>query len=315
MESVYCPLCGADDTRLMFKTEDYLYKTSEEKFRIVRCRRCRLVYVNPRPDADEIHAYYPPDFYQTTITKEQLLKEKERQNLLKYKYVSDMLPGRMLDIGPSKGEFMYFMQQKGWDVCGLEFSQKPPNVFDLDIYCGELRDANYVPESFDLITMWGVLEHVYEPLCMLRDAYCLLKCGGRFTALVTNFNSLPARLMRHDDVPRHTTLFTKRTMRSMLLKSGFEPERFYFNSELFGGTHRGVFNYLVKLAMGEQIDNIVSQNRSTDRWYQFSSQIRGKQSSVMLKVDRLDIAVTPYLDRIMDWCGDGFIMICQAIKG
>jgi SAM-dependent methyltransferase len=163
--------------------------------------------------------------------------------------------------------------------------------------------------------MWGVLEHVYDPMSVLRNASRLLKRGGRFLALVTNFNSLPARFMRHDDVPRHTTLFTKCILRDMLRKSGFEPERFYFNSELFGGTHRGVFNYLVKLALGEQIDDIVAQNRSIDRWYQFSSQIRGKQSNMMLKVDRFDIAVTPYLDRIMDWCGYGFIMICQATKG
>ncbi len=314
MEYICCNLCGANDTQLLFKRKDLTYCISEEEFCVVRCRKCALVYVNSRPTEEEIHSYYPEEFYDSHTDPERLLREKERQLILKYEYVKDMAPGRLLDIGPSKGEFMYFLREKGWEVHGVEFSKKPPNLFNLDVFYGDLKAAGYMPDFFDLITLWGVMEHVYDPYGMLQYAASLLKDHGKIVILVTNFNSLPARFMRHDDVPRHTTLFTKHTMRKMLQLAGLRVENFYFNSELFGGSNRGILNYFVKLLAGEKIEDIVVMNRSRDRWHQFSSQIRGKDSRMMLKVDNIDIAITPYLDRLLDKLQFGFIMIVKAGK-
>ena len=314
MEYIHCSLCGADDSRLLFKRQELMYQISADAFQIVRCRKCSLVYINPRPTEDEIHTYYPDEFYDTDIDAERLLLEKEQQLLMKYQYVKDMTPGKLLDIGCQKGEFMFFMQQKGWDVQGIDFSTKPPNVFGLDIFYGDLEAASYSNESFDLITMWAVLEHVYYPKHMLMKVNQLLKPNGKLVLLVTNFHSLPACFMRQDDIPRHTTLFTKRTMRDMLRRAGFTPDQFDFNCALFGGNNRGVLNYLVKLATGEKLEEIVAQNRTVNRWQEFSSQIRGKASRFMLRIDALDIALTPYLDRWLDFLHFGFIMIARATK-
>jgi 2-polyprenyl-3-methyl-5-hydroxy-6-metoxy-1,4-benzoquinol methylase len=314
MEYICCNLCGANEAHLVFKRKDLTYCISDEEFCVVRCRKCGLVYVNSRPTREEIHSYYPQEFYDTHTDPERLLREKERQLVLKYEYVKDMTPGRLLDIGPSKGEFMYFLQEKGWHVHGVEFSNKPPNLFNLDIFYGDLKAAGHRPQSFDLITLWGVLEHVYDPRGMLQDAANLLKDDGKIVILVTNFNSLPARFMRHDDVPRHTTLFTKHTMRKMLQLVGLKVENVYFNSELFGGSNRGILNYIMKLFAGEKIEAIVAMNRTRSRWHEFSSQIRGKHSRMMLKVDNIDIAITPYLDRLLDNLQFGLIMIVKARK-
>jgi SAM-dependent methyltransferase len=270
--------------------------------------------VNPRPTQAEMQLYYPFEFYGTHLAGEALLKEKARQLDLKHQYVREVPPGRLLDVGCMKGEFMYFMQQRGWEVQGIEWSTKPPNVFGLDIHYGSLQDAGYRSESFDLITLWAVLEHVYAPREMLEAIHTLLKPQGRIVLLVTNFQSLPARLMRHDDIPRHTSLFTRRTLRKMLLKTGFRPDAFHFNCELFGGVHRGTLNYLVKLLAGEPLEEIVAQNRTVARWQEFSSHLRGKPSDWMLKVDRRDRLWTPYLDRLLDRLGYGFIMTVIATK-
>ena len=314
MKYIHCPLCETDRTKLLFRRKDFTHRVSEDEFCVVRCRNCSLVYINPRPTEEEIHLYYPEEFYDTHLTAECLMREKERQLALKYEFVKDLPPGRLLDIGCMKGEFMYFMQQRGWKVCGMDFSTTPPNVFGLDIFYGDLESAGYLPESFDLITLWAVLEHVYYPKKMLATVHRLLKRGGKVVLLVTNFKSLPGRFMRQDDIPRHMTMFTKRTLGNMLRHTGFRPDRFRFNCELFGGVNRGVLNYLVKLAGGERIDEIVAQNRTPVRWQEFSSQVRGKPYEWMLKIDSLDIRFTPCLDRLLDTLQFGFIMIARATR-
>ncbi len=314
METITCPLCASSNSRLVFKRKDWVFQVSEEAFCVVRCHNCGLVYVNPRPAEEEIHDYYTEEFYDTTITGTDLLKRNAQQLQLKYRYVCDIAPGKLLDIGCGKGDFLFYMQQKGWQVRGMDFSSKPPNLFDLDIFYGDLASATYPPASFDLVTAWAVLEHVYRPLQMLKQANQLLKPGGKIVVLVSNFDSLPAWFMRQDDVPRHTTLFTARTLGEMLHRAGFAMDYVECNNGLYGGSNRGVLNYLVKLIAGEKIDDIVAMNRSRDRWHEFSNYLRGKPSDFMLKVDRLDLALTPHLDHWLDKLRLGYIMIAQAVK-
>ena len=313
-EYIACPLCGMDDTKHLFMRKDLGYKIPEIEFPVVRCRRCNLVYVNPRPNATDIHQFYPENFYSASDSPEQTILEKSKSLQGKYDKVKNINPGALLDIGCSKGEFMYMMKNKGWNVKGLDFSSKPPNLFNLDIYYGDLDNAPFEKESFDLITLWAVLEHVYDPKRMLASIDRILKPGGKLVLLVTNFNSIPARFMRHDDVPRHTTLFTKRTISAMLRQTGYETEKFFFGQDIFGGSVRGALNYCVKLLAGEKIEEIIAQNRTPDRWHEFSSQIRGKESKFMLKVDAFDIAITPILDRIFDQMQLSFIMTVVSRK-
>jgi 2-polyprenyl-3-methyl-5-hydroxy-6-metoxy-1,4-benzoquinol methylase len=314
MEYIRCPLCEADRTKLVFRRKDFMHKVSEEEFCVVRCKKCGLVYINPRPSEEEIHAFYPKEFYTVHLNAETLLEEKKGQLGLKYQYVKDLRPGRLLDVGCMKGEFMYYMQQRGWKVQGIDFSTKPPNVFGLDIFYGDLEAAGYEESSFDLITLWAVLEHVYQPRKILSEVHKLLKPSGMTIVLVTNFRSLPGRFMRHDDIPRHTTLFTKHTLTKTLRSCGFRPMSFHFNCDLFGGNNRGMLNYLVKIAAGERIGDIVAQNRQVARWHEFSSQLRGRPSPWMLKVDAKDQLLMPHLDRWMDRLHCGFIMIAKATR-
>jgi SAM-dependent methyltransferase len=314
MEHIKCPLCGSDKARRLFERPDLSYRTTEVLFSVVRCRRCSLVYVNPRPTEEEIHTYYPEQFYEPGADPNQLLLAKNDELCLKHQYVSDIAPGRLLDVGCSKGEFMMFMKKRGWAVAGIDFSRKPPDLFGLDIFHGSLESADFAKESFDLISLWAVLEHVYDPTKMLRLINQLLKPGGTVILAVTNFNSLPGRLMRQDDVPRHTILFTRRTISRFLKSSGFGVDYIVCDRKLYGGSNRGILNFLFKLAAGEKIQDVVAQSRSAEHWYRFSSQLHGTDSRWMLRVDRADIAWTPRLDPLIDWLGFGFIMVARATK-
>jgi len=270
------------------------------------------VYVNPRPTEKEIRDYYTDEFYQAELSPEQALECNRGRIEAMYHHVQHLPSGRVLDIGCYKGEFLYFMRTKGWTVSGLEFYSRPPNLFDLNIHYGEIENAAFEPNSFDLITMWAVLEHVYNPKRTLALVRGLLRPTGRLVLLVPNFSSIPARFMRHDDVPRHTTMFTRPTLTEMLTITGYRVNTVECGQDVYSGSIRGVLNFLVKRLAGEGFDTILQQNRRAERWQEFAGQLRGRESRLMERVDRLDQAITPFFDRWLDRLGLGFIMVVEA---
>jgi 2-polyprenyl-3-methyl-5-hydroxy-6-metoxy-1,4-benzoquinol methylase len=314
LEHINCPLCKFDRTKFLFKRNDCLHQTNQDYFNVVQCKQCNTVYLNPRPTEDEIHNFYPEEFYDTTHTPERTILEKAKGLIGKHELVRRLKPGAVLDVGCSKGEFLYMMKTMGWDVTGFDFSSKPPNVFNLDIRYGELSKTNLPKESFDLITLWGVLEHVYYPSEMLAEVNKLLKPGGNLILTVTNFNSLQSRVMRQDDIPRHTTLFTKTTLSAMLENNGFFNHKFIFDQSVFGGSVRGLLNYVVKILAGESIDSVVIQNRTPGKWNEFATQLNGKPSKLVESIDRVDEKISPFVDKILEALEFGFIMTSISTK-
>jgi SAM-dependent methyltransferase len=311
LQLVPCPLCGGEDHKLCFKRRDHTHLVTREEFRVVSCRTCGFVFVNPRPTLEAMHMYYPPDFYQVDCTPEQLLEEKKATLDARLRLLRGLPPGRLLDVGCQKGEFLYVMKQQGWEPYGVEVSPTPPNIFGLPIYYGQLSDAPLQTEFFDLITLWAVLEHAHDPVGVLRSMHRLLKPSGRAYILLPNFNSIPARFMRHDDVPRHLVMFTPRTLRRAAAAAHLTVRRIVYSDEIFSGSTRGVLNYGWKLIHGEAIQDILAQNREPGRWQEFAAHLRGRPSRSMLFVDRLDIKIYPHLDRLLNWLGFGFTMTAE----
>jgi 2-polyprenyl-3-methyl-5-hydroxy-6-metoxy-1,4-benzoquinol methylase len=95
--------------------------------------------------------------------------------------------GRLLDIRCFRGEFMEHARRRGWSVAGIEFSTVPPNLYNLDIFYGAIAKAPFKRESFDVLTLWAVLEHVYHPRAVLREVPSFLKPGGTAIILVPKF--------------------------------------------------------------------------------------------------------------------------------
>src|SRR5687767_1843895 len=281
MERVPCPLCGRLDHRRLFGRPDHTHQVTDEVFDVVRCTHCSFVFVNPRPSPGEIGRYYPAEFYDVAATPQSLLESKRETLAARLAVIGALPPGRLLDIGCQKGEFMWAMRERGWDVHGLEFSALPPNVFGLPIFRGSVEDAPFQPASFDLITLWAVLEHVHDPVAMLSSVRRLLKLDGRAFVLVPNFNSLPGRVLRHDDVPRHLVMFTRRTMTEAAARAGLYPRRFVFSDEIFSGSTRGTLNHFWKRLHGEPVDAIVAQSRTPGRWSEYSSHVNGAPNKWM----------------------------------
>lgn len=312
LEEIACNLCGSRSTKHLFATKDYRFLVDDRDFNVVRCTNCGLVYVNPRPDSQDIHRYYNNDFYNANETPEEAFRGVEERILGMAAHLKRYQTGRLLDIGCYRGEFIYHMGRLGWETHGIEFSNRPPNLFNQSIFYGDIADAPFEDHVFDVITIWAVFEHVYDPRHVLQEAYRLLRPGGSIIILVPNYNSLPARFMHHDDVPRHITMFTKKTLGQMLQQEGFTPQIWECGQDVYGGSTRGWLNFLAKRLAGEPMGDIQAQNRSAARWHEFSGCIAGKERPIMKKIDDFDIWLAPHLDKVFDRMMLGFIMTVHA---
>jgi SAM-dependent methyltransferase len=119
-------------------------------------------------------------------------------------------------------------RRAGWEVAGVEpsrWSADRARARGLDVYCGTLADAPLAPDSFDVVTMWDVIEHLSDPLAELRRAHGLLRPGGLLAVSTMNVDTWFPRLLGRRwpwYMQMHLYYFTPKTMRQMLKQAGFE---------------------------------------------------------------------------------------------
>jgi SAM-dependent methyltransferase len=222
-----------------------------------------------------------------------------------------MAPGRLLDVGAMKGEFVYVMRQRGWDAEGIEFSSLPENLFGVPITQGDLITEQYEEQSFDCITFWAVLEHVYRPADYVRRAARLLRPGGRLVLVVTNFNSLQGRVLRMDDFPRHLTLFTTASLGGLLRRHGFEISRMFTAQDVFASSAYGALVTAAKRAGGYSMSEILYERRAQNP-LAFCCHWRGRPSAPLLWLSRVDRAATLPIEWMLDHLGFGHTLTCVA---
>jgi 2-polyprenyl-3-methyl-5-hydroxy-6-metoxy-1,4-benzoquinol methylase len=136
--------------------------------------------------------------------------------------------GRLLDIGCGNGQFLGAARDCGWRVTGLDFD--PVAVATcrqqrLDVREGGIEQFRDEAEVFEVITLCHVIEHVHEPMALLKACYRLLKPGGRLWLETPNIDSLGherfGRHWRGLEPPRHLVLFNPRSMATVLSQAGF----------------------------------------------------------------------------------------------
>ena len=229
-----CQLCGSRERALQFQ---------DGPFQVVKCTQCELVYVTPRLQGQALLDVYDEGYWKSTNPKQRGYADYARESELYLKtfrkrlaLVSRWLPerARILDVGCAAGYFLRVMQAAGHDVHGVELSQaiavEAQKALGAErVHIGLLDDAvqamNYQPKSFDLVTMWDVVEHIPEPQPVLRAVRELIKPGGRFLLETQNVRSRWARLLgprwhhyKHDE---HLYHFAPDTIRKLLDQCGF----------------------------------------------------------------------------------------------
>ena len=245
METIPCNLCGSKSYAPAYEKPDDKYHP-DETFTVVECHDCGLGYVNPRPSFEEMGRYYPQSFYEYFDSDDDIVHEDRYAVEASYleKTREEVPDPLLLDVGCAKGHFPRFMMKRGFRVEGVEpFSRAEIN--DFKVYRQAFDTLEGLENRYDVVTAWAVLEHVHDPMRYFEKAAEVLKPGGRFVFLVTNFKSLASRHLFGEDVPRHLFLFTEDTVDRYVRRVGMELEQADFDKNIYAMPPRGWLAYYV----------------------------------------------------------------------
>lgn len=230
-----CDFCGSEDAEVVFRGPDRLLGLPG-LFTVVRCSNCGLLRQNPRPTRTAMKAYYPPSYEPFSIAIDdepsRVQRWSRRYGMWVRRQAIERIcaGGRLLDIGCATGNFLNEMARSGhWYVEGVEPSPEAAAYvrerFGITVHQGELMSVDLPPASFDVVTMWNVLEHLHSPMANLQAVARLLRPGGLFVFSIPNLRSLEARLLGRYwmgwELPRHLYFPTQEHAREMLKAVGF----------------------------------------------------------------------------------------------
>jgi 2-polyprenyl-3-methyl-5-hydroxy-6-metoxy-1,4-benzoquinol methylase len=241
MQHVVCDLCGSDGYKVRFSStlvdgeQENLsaYRCTSNGYgqhhTIVECLNCGLVYANPRYDSGEMLAKYE------AVEDPLYVEEREGRVLTFERHLRPLEkiapPGdgrRLLDVGCHIGVFVEIAARHGWDAWGIEpshWAAVQAQQAGLQVVEGTMGTAGFDDASFDVITMWDVIEHLEQPSAEVSQAFRLLKPGGMLVAHTMDLDSLFARLMGRRWpwlMEMHLYYFTRRTLATLMEKAGFE---------------------------------------------------------------------------------------------
>jgi len=243
-EHVVCDICvSAESETVLTRRDIWLGKPGE--FQLVKCTRCGLHYLNPRPTAEELRNFYPvtySSFRDKKPEREKNWRKRLSQKIKDRRDVSGMprgTPGmRALDVGCGVGGFLPTMEAYGVEPFeGGRLARER----GLRVHHGTVEDAAYPEGFFNFIRLRHVLEHTPAPKKMLKDLSRILAPEGSIQVIVPNHGGLNARLFGKHweslDLPMHLYHFRVRDVRRLageaeleVFKTGFR--RSHFKSSL-----------------------------------------------------------------------------------
>lgn len=240
-----CDVCGGVHHELLFAGRDRLFGI-EGSFPLLKCQDCGLVFISPRPSFAEMARFYPQEDYDL-YNKAAGLKDRgldelgrllgpRRDRIEVYKR-----PGRLLDIGFGDGSFLYYMKENGWDVSGVDYNEKMVAIarddLGIDARAGELEDAGFEDGAFDVVTLWGVLEHVQSPSRTIREIARITGEQALLVIYTQNAAAPEARLLGEDwfiyEAPRHLFSFDRANLARLLAASGFCVSEVVYEAPLY----------------------------------------------------------------------------------
>lgn len=230
-QHVPCPVCEVDAAVPVLNfVELTLRSRTRRPWWIVRCSRCGMVYINPRPKESALDTYGGDSYGFARSQQADLLVDGRTHSARVVSEIeSHVRTGSLLDIGCATGDLLLEARDRGWRVRGVEVSPYAASIAArraIDVKVGLLRESGLPENSFDAITLLDVIEHMEDPRAELNEMRRLLRPGGLLCIETPNWNSVYRRLLGKRWAalqPRlHILYFDVRSLRALLDRTGFE---------------------------------------------------------------------------------------------
>ena|SRR2546421_5602958 len=282
-----CPVCeaSASDSRPVLEVYGARYHA---------CGACDHRFVVRRPGAEQLRAFYASDesYSETyrnprtaTTRATDVAAPKARWVLDHFLRLHGRRPRHVLDVGAGSGHFVRACRDLGLAADGIEVSESS-RKFASEQLGVQLAAGDFVADRFretEVVSFWGVIEHVAEPLALLRTARTILSmtAGGLVVAEVPRWDSLSTAVqsvfsdsvVRHLDPGGHIHCFTESSLATAFVTTGFRPAAaWYFGMDAYeammqivsraGDTRRGVASRLGDVL--SPLQAAVDMNRFSD---------------------------------------------------
>jgi SAM-dependent methyltransferase len=223
-----CPVCGANGAREWLCAPDRFHGRTQN-YRLLRCATCSLVWLSNPPKPEEMHLHYTDAYDRLISASGQNSPYRWRDRnvaLAPYKQ-----SGTLLDLGCSSGAFLKSLRGNDWSLYGIEMSPESGAKAQLEtgsnVFVGDILDAQFPSQSFDVVTCFDVLEHLYEPRKVVAKVASWLKPGGIFYVLVPNIDSAEGRVFGsywHGlELPRHLFHYSPASLKYLGESFGLRP--------------------------------------------------------------------------------------------
>ena len=225
---VKCSLCNMDQGHPFLTKQGY---------QIVRCSKCRFLYVNPRPHIDSLRNFYQDltyfqgtreDGYKDYFADKEAIETQSYTRLTQIERLTKI--GRLLDVGCAAGYFLRKAQNHGWSIGGVEWSnimiECAQNLLGIEIQ-PTITSPMFFRNSFDVVTMWEYLEHSFNPREELAEVNRLVRLGGVLALSTPNADNIGVRrrpeAWKEFKPPGHLSFFTASTLQGLVRSCGFKP--------------------------------------------------------------------------------------------
>lgn len=240
-----CLVCSSTQVAVYLKDEDDALDTSKmgssrthlSPGTILRCKDCGFAFREQRFNEKQLADLYrkmDPKVYQAEL-RGRIRTARRHLRIVNENARLNGHPGQLLDVGCASGVFLENVMNSGWEAAGIEpseilYKEAVERVGSRGMVLPLiLEDADFGGRRFDAITLWDVLEHVVDPMNIMKRCYELLKPGGSLFLNVPDIDSLEARVLGRRWpllLPEHMNYFNRPSLKLCGEKAGLELARF-----------------------------------------------------------------------------------------
>lgn len=241
---------------------------------IRKCGHCGIMFQNRDSSFPDPANLYNKDYFQGKVYKDYLNEADIRISLFRKKInlIKQYFPskGRILDLGCAAGFFLKIMNELNYQTYGIEISNfasdYAQNKFHLNVIQGDLSNANFQDNFFQIITLWDVLEHLPNPREVLIELNRIMGNEGIMIIETVNTDSLNVKLMKNNwplySPDFHLFYYNKKFLINILDKAGFKiqkiiPIQTYFNIGKTNKTFRYFHIGLLRWLLGKLFDDVI----------------------------------------------------------